>query len=249
MDEGIQQRTFNHVLELFIHPEIERRKEAGTLSDKFVLTAAQVLFSVKIKKPTIRFNKETKILGEVKLKNEIQKGKGDIVLQNEIDRLEKIRLIDEEEPDFAHISMVKFGNSWLFGFDFRYNKKAARNHYETAEQFYKAAQSAFRRKLNVPFIDNLYSCVELLAHAELLLLPNFLKRKTSHKDIQIKYNSFVDLGNAKTEFKSTLNKLSGLRTSARYLKSGFKLNDDHAKDYLKNAKNMLDYVKARIKKI
>ena len=57
------------------------------------------------------------------------------------------------------------------------------------------------------------------------------------------------MGNAKSEFKSTLNKLSGLRISARYLKSGFKLSKEQAKDYLNTAKGMLTYVKARIKKI
>lgn len=247
--QEIQQRTFNHVLELFVHPELERRKKTGVLPEKYVLSAVQILFSKKLRKPIIRLNEETKILGVIKLKKDIQKGMGEKVLQEEIERLENIRLTDEEESEFAHISMVRLGKQWLFGFDFRYNKKLARDHSETAEQFFKAAQSAHRRNLSAPFIDNLYSCVELLAHAELLLLPKFLKEKTSHMDIQTKYNRFVDMGNAKTEFKSTLNKLSGLRISARYLKSDFKLNEDQAKDYLNTAKGMLSYVKGRLKKI
>lgn len=245
----IQQRTFNHVLELFIHPEINRRKNAEIFPEKFVLNAAQVLFSEKLRKPIIRLNEGTKILGVVKLKNDVQKRKGEKVLHEEIDRLEKIRLTDEEEPKFAHISMVKFGGHWLFGFDFRYNKKQARSHFETAQQFYKVAQFSYKNKLYAPFIDNLFSCVELLSKAELLLLPNYLKKKTTHNDIQIKYNRFVDMGNAKLKFKSILNKLRGRRDLSRYLKSSFKLCVEEGDDYLNNAKEMLAYVRAKIEKV
>jgi hypothetical protein len=89
VSEEIQQRTFNHGLELFIHPEIDRIKKAGILPEKFVLSAAQVLFCEKLRKPIIRLNEETKILGVVKLRDDIQKRKGEKIFHEEIDRLEK----------------------------------------------------------------------------------------------------------------------------------------------------------------
>lgn len=47
--------------------------------------------------------------------------------------------------------------------------------------------------------------------------PKFLKKRT-HRGIQLKYNRFADLGNVKPIYRKTFNKLSGLRTRARYLK-------------------------------
>lgn len=218
LDEKGQQRTFNQFMELFVLPEITRRKQSRRLTEKFELSAAQVLFYSDGRRPVVRLNEETKIIAEVKLKKGIKKDKGEAILQNEIERLEGLRLIDEEEPEYAHVSMVRFKDHWLLGFDFRYNKKLAREHFKTAKEFYDLAQNAYQKKLEAPFIDNLFSCIELLARAELLLIPDEkFKKKATHKAIQIKYNKFVEIGNAKLDFKTALNKLSGLRNSASYL--------------------------------
>lgn len=73
--------------------------------------------------------------------------------------------------------------------------------------------------------------------------------KSTHRCIQLKYNKYVDIGNAKPEFKTTLNKLAGLRDSARYLKADFKLSDGEGKQYLDVASEMIAYIEAQFKAI
>jgi hypothetical protein len=249
MNDEIYQRTFKHVMQLFIFPEIARRKAAGTLPDNFLLSQAQVLLYGYGRKPEVRLNEEAEIIASAKIKDGINKRQGEAVLPNEIELISGIRLPDRLESECAHISFVNYGGRWLFGFDFRYNKKAARKHFDAAKQFYEVADFSQKNRLILPFVDNLFSCVELLAKAELLLVPDFLKKKTTHKDIQTKYGRFVDMGNAKPDFKATLNKLSGLRVSARYLRSELRASDSDVAKYLAVANEMIRYIESKLAKI
>jgi uncharacterized protein (UPF0332 family) len=240
-----QQRTFSELMELFVLPEVTRRKEAGRLPEKFRLNAAQILFYSDGRKPAVRLNEETKIIATVKFKNIVNKQKGEAVFWNEIDNVENLRLIDEEDKEYAHVSMLRLKGHWNIAFDFRYNKGAAREHFKVAKEFYKAAKNAHKNRWLAPFVDNLFSCIELLAKSELLLLSE-VKKKTTHVAIQMKYNRFVNCGNEKSDFKAALNKLSAIRHSARYLSSSFSLLDSEGGEYLNTAKEMLDYLEARL---
>ena len=53
-------------LDIFILPEIGRRKEAGKLEDSFNLRGAQVIFFADGKKPEIRINSEIRAIASVK---------------------------------------------------------------------------------------------------------------------------------------------------------------------------------------
>ena len=236
-------------MELFILPEIAKRKDSGVLPDNFKLSQAQVLLYADGTPAKVRLNEEAEIVAEAKLKEGVAKQAGDSILPEEIETIGRLRLPDDKEPDCAHISFVNYNGRWLMSFDFRYNKRLARKHLDAARQFYNSALHCLKKGLLSPLIDNLFSCVELLAKAELLLMPNYLKKRTSHVDIQFKYGRFVDIGNAKPDFKATLNKLSGLRIPARYLKTDFKVSADETKKYLSVAKAMLDYIDARLAKI
>jgi hypothetical protein len=55
------------VLELWINPEIERRREAGRLPDDFSLTRAQVIMNLDANAPEVRFNKEIKAVVAIRL--------------------------------------------------------------------------------------------------------------------------------------------------------------------------------------
>jgi len=249
LEQEAQQRLFDQFMQLFVLPEIERRKNDNLLPKNFVLKSAQVIFSGDDTKPVVRLNEEARILASVKLKDGIKINKGDIVRQNQIEDIQILGLPDDEEGKYAHISMAKVGDHWFLAFDFRYNKELARACFDTAKQFFDSAQEAFKQKRPAPFIDNLFSSIELLAKAELLLIPDpKFKKKATHKGIQLKYGKYVDIGNAKPEFKATLNKLAKLRDSARYLKSDFKLSDEEGQKYLAIASDMISYLEERIRK-
>jgi len=83
-----------------------------------------------------------------------------------------------------------------------------------------------------------------LVKAELLLMPD--PKINSHKAIQMKYSHFVNLGNAKIDYKSALNKLSALRDAARYLKSPLEISSEEIQKYINIAEEMEKYVESRI---
>jgi len=76
LENEARQRAFNQFMQLFVLPEIERRKKDGVLPGRFVLQSAQVIFSGDGTKPVVRLNAEAKIQAKVKLKNGINKNKG-----------------------------------------------------------------------------------------------------------------------------------------------------------------------------
>jgi len=249
LDEKGQQKTFDQFMQLFVLPEIDRRKKEGVLVDDFILYKAQVIFSGDGSRPVVRLNDETKIAAKVKLKKGIIKNKGDMITWNDIEDIAMIRLPDDEEEKYAHYSILRVGGQWLFTFDFRYNKKEARNCHKIAKQFFDSANEAFEKKRTSPFVDTLFSCIELLAKAELLLIPDpKFKKKATHKSIQLKYGKYVDIGNAKPEYKSTLNRLAGLRNSARYLKSDLRLSDEEGKRFIFVVSEMMTHIEKLLKK-
>ena len=75
--------------------------------------------------------------------------------------------------------------------------------------------------------------------------PKFRKKGT-HKGIQIRYNRFADMGNVETTHRETLNKLSGLRDRARYLKGDALISEVEADSLLDTVKDMMEYARSYI---
>lgn len=230
-------------MKLWVVPEIERRKKTGTLPANFNLISAQVIFSGPFDKGRVkvRLNEEVKAVASMKLNRKIKKG--EIIYPRDIKDVGQIELT-EEERNFAHFTILRLKENWLVAFDFRYNRRRAKQHIEVANQFIEVARFAEKRKFWNAFVDALFSATELLAKSELLLLPDL--KIGSHRAIQSKYSGLANLGNVNVDYKDALNKLSNLRNSARYLKSPFKLNKEDALRYLGTVEEMLDYCLARL---
>ena len=232
-----------------VTPEVKNRRENGVIKENFVLTAAQVIMTGDDRPAKVRLNGEVKIISRMKLKPNLTKQKGDMISMNDFEEFGVLQLPDDEESEFAHISMIMLGNAWYLGWDARYNKGLSRKHLETAKQFYQAGEFSYQRKLWSPFIDNLFSSVELLAKSELLLMPDKkLVEKPNHATIKTRYNAFVHIGNAKSEYVQVLNYLNKVRGQARYVKSDFSITDAEAVNILNVVKDMIDYIELRLDK-
>ncbi len=210
-------RLLDQFLELFVLPELRKRKEEGKLEDSFSLRGAQIIFYSDGRKPQIRINSEVKVLAYAKLKSGIFKNKGEPIYDTEIEDLNRFQLTGEDDPDCGHATIVKIGDRWIIAFDFRYNKALAKKHIETAKQFYESAAFSLKRENCASCLDNLFSAAELASKAVLLLIPDpKFKRKATHGGISLRYNKFADLGNVEPKFREALNRLSSLRARARY---------------------------------
>jgi hypothetical protein len=101
--------------------------------------------------------------------------------------------------------------------DFRLNKEKAKERNDSALRFFQAAKSCFDNKLERPFIDTLFSAVELLAMSQLLRVSESkYVKKQSHPRTNMKYNSYIRIGNATPELAKVLNKIWSLTDPAHY---------------------------------
>jgi hypothetical protein len=122
--------------------------------------------------------------------------------------------------------------------------RLATRHLEVAEQFLTSARRELCQRSTAfavaPFVDTLFSAAELGARAHLLGIPdrNFT-RKGTHKSIQIRFNRWANIGNARPTHRDVLNALSALRDRARYLRSPLTLDRRAARKMLRTVEDLI----------
>jgi hypothetical protein len=208
-------------MDLWVVPEIERRRASGVINGEFVLSQVQVVFPSPLddRHNVVRLNDEVKAQARVKVNREV--AQGELVYESDVAEMDIILMADEDEPNSGHLTMIRIGQSWHIGFDFRRDKKRSQDYLQRAQEFLTAARLCFRRRLTAAGVDNLYSAAELAAKAELLLfiayLPGNARTLKDHGFVRGRYGRWTGLGNAPKDANSALTKLSGLRPKARYV--------------------------------
>ena len=93
-DEKTTQYIFKQFLDIYINPEIEKRKLSGRLPDNFELRRAQIIFSVD-RENEIRLNNEVKCIITAKLNKSIEAD--DPIYEHEITDFDKLELTEEDK--------------------------------------------------------------------------------------------------------------------------------------------------------
>ena len=216
-DEKTKQRVFQQIMDIFIIPEIERRRKEEKIEDGTIISKMQIVFSLDKGKNEIRLNEEVKAIVKGRATRDIQKGEA--VYETDIDSIEGVELTDED-VNCGHITLLIFKNNWIISFDFRYNKERVRNHIDASKEFYETAMDSLGKSRIRAFYENAFASAELSAISVLLTLPSKeILECRSHKKRLSQFKDWADLGNVKMEFSTILSGLSGLRDSARYLHS------------------------------
>lgn len=247
MNEEFEQRVFQQVMDIFIIPEIEKRRKEGTIKDGTLITKMQIIFNLDKEKNEIRLNDEVRVIVTGKATRNIQKGEA--VYETDIDNIENIQLL-EEDSNCGHITLLLFRKNWIIGFDSRYNKKKIKEHIQASKEFYETAINCLENNRLRAFYENAFASAELSAKSVLLSLPDkeILNDKSpkSHGKIKGKLKRWADLGNIKMEFSTTLSQLSKLRDSARYVHSNLYQTEDPYK--IKNIiQEMIEFAEESIK--
>src|SRR3989344_7769146 len=151
MDEEIKQKVFQQVMDIFVSPEIERRRKEGSIKDGTVISKMQIVFSLDKGKNETRLNDEVKAIVRGRATRDIQKGEA--VYEKDIDAIEDIELTDED-VNCGHITLLLFKNNWIISFDFRYNKERVKNHIEASKEFYDSAKDNLEKNRLRPFYEN-----------------------------------------------------------------------------------------------
>ena len=240
--EDIAQKVFNQVLEIWVLPEIKRRKEKGRMDDKFILRRAQIIFSGDRGWNKIRLNDEVKAIMLAKANKTINKG--DPIYETDISSIKNIELT-EQDPNAGHITILRLKNEWIISFNFLYNKKMSKERIEAATEFLESAEENMDKNRLRPFFENSYACAELLTEAILITFVDKEKLK-DHRSRLSAIKGWAELGNVKEDFHTTLHLLTSLRSSARYMQSTV-FKQENPEDIIKVLREMKEFVSKMLK--
>ncbi len=240
-------KAFDNFFEMYINPEVERRQQEGQLPKPTDLRAAQILFFPDRRPTQVRINSEVKALAERTFKPGVaQRTPGDAVFAHEIESLRVVGLAADDDPNCGHATFIRIGQRWSWAFDLRYNKGHARKHLAAASEFYQCAEFALNGSNWIAFVENLFSCAELLAKAMVMCLYDLRIMETaSHKRIHSQFNLFArpELGNVAEDQRRTFNRLCKLRYATRYLEKDPAIAEEEARQMLDTVSDMMEEIR------
>lgn len=212
LDKEGAERLLQQAFELWINPEIERRRAIGELKEPFSLQYAQ-----RLQWPdgniTIRLNEEVQGIAFAKANRDVRKG--DPVLLSDIEHLEAFDL-HEDELDCGHWTVIWTGKSWFTGFNFLSNRGKCADLLNKSAQFLIASLEAHKKQHAAVAVDTLFSACELIAKAELVSSHQIDIDVKSHGSISNQINLWRKHGNIESAFVELMNNLSNLRKRYRY---------------------------------
>lgn len=233
---------FKQSLEIWINPEVERRQQAGLLSNGFVLNAAQIIWTAD-GSPEVRLNEEVRAVMRFRAARALKSGEH--ITEDDIADIHDVELTSQD-ANAAHETIIRHRGCWWIKWDCRYNASRVADHLDVAREFLDAAAFSLQKGNLHAFVENLFAVAELLAKGQLLLLPDaaLLKAK-KHAAIRVPYNHWGKLGNTDLRFTDLLNRATRLRECARYLRTPMKLDMAEAKQMLRVAEEMFEALRAR----
>ncbi len=233
---------FKHIAELYIDPEIKRRRDANLLSSDFVLYAVQVIMNHDAPNE-VRLNDEVSAHVVGSFAKPVSDGE-----QVSIDDLESIADVHltDRDPNAGNVTLLVHRGRWVGRFDFRYNATRTRGHMDAAREFLDSAQDALQKEHLRSVVDNLFSATELMAKGLLLMHDDAMLSGKSHGIVHSRFNQWGHLGNTDPRYTALLNKLASLRGPSRYLDKAFQLKPDEAKEMVDVAESMFHDSQKRI---
>lgn len=222
--------VFDQAMNIWINPEIERKKQKGWLKEDFQLYRAQIIFTPN-KKPQIRFNESVKVTLKVKANRNIVKGEE--IKYSDLKSIEEI--IVDNPPNAGHITLIYFLDRWVIVFDARNNKKKIRKFIEASKEFYESAKEDLDKKRLRPFFENCWASAELSSACHLLSMG---QEYPNHRENLENFKQWGNLGNVDKNHVKTLSRLNSLRKSARYMHSTEFKNQD-PKEFLETIEKMI----------
>jgi hypothetical protein len=213
------ERLLADMFNLYVAPEIERRLRDNEHLE-IVLRNFQVIFYLDGRAPQCRINEEVRIEMVIEYDNSDRHLEvGAAYSPDDVPgKVERIQLALSEDPNCGHFSAAFWNDSWHIAFDFRYNREHASAPAETGHDFLISAKLTRENGLWAPFVDNLFSAIELSIKALLWTGPHGAKfaPKMQHGPIHEAFSQFSKTGNVTKAEAKVFEELRGLRSGARY---------------------------------
>lgn len=222
----------NHTTEIWINPEIERRKKEGKISDKFMLHKVQVVIPPG-KVPFVNLNEEVQAEISFELKDPTSKQPGEPIYPKELGE-RPIIILKDLDPNYGHVTIIPYKSGKLIKVDFRTNKQVNSDRQRKAEDHLTKAVDFFNS--NEEYFINVKEAIRLSVISQ--MCTHFGEERVLDKpldDVIHNYFEFIDLGNYKPEFKDLINKLFILG-----VQNGSK---EEKEKILQTTKDLLEYTK------
>lgn len=211
-DDELARRFFEQVFDLWINPEIERRRAAGQPAPD-PLIVVFITFPVGAP-PKVEFNDECNAKVHLKVRPGTTVAEGQGIPYKDVVGIGRAEPVDENAGYVFMMHLID--NSWASAFDFRRGKQDARGLLLKAVQFHRSAEHGLAQvpALAAAAADQLFSAAELAAHAYLATGSGNTSR--NHKGVHSDFNINAKLGNVPSEHTKAYNKLFRARPDARY---------------------------------
>ena len=122
-EDNFHTAFFNNIVNDYVNPEFERRREERTWDDGRELKAFQVLFNGPLESDRleIRLNDECNIAARVENKSAKLGTSVKVSLDALQDEGARLQLHPNKDVNSAQISAIKIQGRWVFAFDFNYD--------------------------------------------------------------------------------------------------------------------------------
>lgn len=253
-DEIGRMSILQSLLDDLVYPEVMLQIKEGKLDLPFNLRKAHLLLYSDESRNEILLNNKVRIKGLVKFQDGRSVKIGEIVNEENIQEILGLYPDEKNDPNAAHIMMIKVQRKWYFAFDLIYDRERIRKRFEGSRKFMITAEHCQKENLWGPFADNLFSATELAIQSILLLHHNpKFSLNQSHEDTHELVKAHADNGNIDTEFVKNYEKLFELRKKGRYLTGvhakDFTLSDLDAKQYYDTTKRLIEYTEKFFERI
>lgn len=237
----------NNALDEIIYPEIISLSKENKLPENFILSCAHLLMYANESRNEILLNDDVRFLGNVLFESNKSFQKGGSVDISEVKEILGLYPSDKNDPNAAHIMLVKFDGKWYYAADLVYNRDRVKKRFETSKLFLNARIYCFENKLWGPYVDNLFSATELSIQCILLLLHyGKYSVKQTHEETLVLFAEFARNGNVEVRFSHHYQNLNELRKKGRYLESlhghRFTLDARKSQELLDLTKNLIQFV-------
>jgi uncharacterized protein (UPF0332 family) len=235
-------KVLENAFEQWFRPELDRRANAGTITEGYSVWAMQAIFDLDLPAPIVNINDQ--ISGVLRARSKGAISKGQQVGLRDLGDIEGIELTDAHQ-NAGHFTAILHNGSWFLAFDFRRNASRIAQHLDAVKEFLSVAEFSVENSLWRPAIENLFTSVELMAKSILMMVPDrrVLDAK-SHQFVHTTFNLYSKTGLTEREHVTLLNELSKLRLNARYPKGpGPEIAECSA--LLVRAKEMLKHLEER----
>jgi hypothetical protein len=244
LDEVMKTSIGQNILTDFVYPEIQRRVKEGKVDAEFKPYKAHLLMYSDETRNEILLNDDVRIKGLIKFRDGLNPTSGQIIKGEDIEELLGLYPNEKNDPNAAHIMLVRIGIKWYFACDLIYDRERVRKRFDTAKEFLKVAEFCFNEKLWGPFCDNLFSATELTVQSILLIHHNpFFSTNQDHDKTRELFTAHAENGNTNVEFAKNHTKLWELRKQGRYQtgvnKKNFSIEENDAQKLLDVTKRMI----------